>query len=364
MEGHSTRRLTRCSEPMLAEGRMAKSGEITAWGDNANGQITNAPKGDEFSVVVPGGSTQSLAIGTDGKLTLWGRGRVPDLTGALNSQSFYDAALSLALVIAIRSDNRQLEIGGGFAGSGGQIVPTDVPSDLAKTKFDSVAAGGGFWVGVRSSDQLLEQRGPGTSPCPKTTFTQVRARHGYGIGLSTGRDLYKWGIGFPTSVGPLEAAWGPSLDYWESDPKGALETVARPHDAGWRQDTAGDVFLPGPFVDLATGARENQTSGYPHILALRPNGAVVGWGADAFEQCRAPNGVTFRAISAGSGFSVGIDDTGKLHHWGSTSLALGLASLSVLPTGPFATVSAGLGHVAAVGGLPLNRGPFGPKFEP
>lgn len=351
---------------------MTKAGEIAAWGDDTNDQLKSAPAGDKFRVVVPGGNSQSLVIDDDGKLTLWGKGGVPTLKGALKSDRFVDAALSLQILIAIRSDNRRIQVDGLFASPGSPNA--DVPSTLRTMKVDSVAAGGGHCVVIGDGDHRLYQWGPLAAPCPTTTFTQVRARHGYSIGLSENRDLYMWGSNLFPLLTPPEPG-GPSLDHWESDPTRNPREIAPPHDYHhrWRRDAAGHWFLPGPFVDLAAGARESGPTSDPHILALRPGGGVLGWGANSFGQCKAPDGVDFRSITAGKGFSIGIDGAGKLHHWGTSSHKVAMTfagpgtskphELSTLPDGPFSSVSAGIDHIAAVGGMPLRRGISEPTVD-
>ena len=327
---------------------MSKPGEIAAWGDSASVEIKNVPPGDKFRMIAPGGHSQSLAIRVDGTLLLWGKGSVPDLTGNLLNDSFTDAALTPNLIIAIRTDNREIEIHGDFLQPGG-VTAAMVPATLKKMKVMGVAAGGPHVVVIGFTDHLLYQFGPAPAPCPGGKFLQVRARHGYTIGLDDSGNLYGWGayFGFP-APSPGTHELGPFPNFWESNPyvgdTVGWETRPAYSEPSWQRDSAGHWFVPGPFVDLAAGVRELGQTGLPHILALRPDGRVVGWGGNAFKQAEAPPGLKFLAIAAGKGFSVGIAKNSELHHWGQGG------GPHKAPSAVFQSVSAAVAHAAAVRG--------------
>jgi alpha-tubulin suppressor-like RCC1 family protein len=108
-------------------------------------------------------------------------------------------------------------------------------------------------------------------------------------------------------------------------------------------------------VDVAAG-NVYKPEGVPHILALRRNGSVSGWGRNTLGQALgAPTGVNFKAIAAGVDFSIGLDEHGLIHHWGDPGPQIGLTSagspiceLSPVPEGRFRAIGAGSHHAAAV----------------
>ena len=91
--------------------------------------------------------------------------------------------------------------------------------------------------------------------------------------------------------------------------------------------------------------RELGATGDPHILALRPDGGVVGWGGNLFGQTQAPNGLKFLSVAAGRGYSIGIANNGEVHHWGQGS------GPPTDPSARFQSIGAAVFHAAAVRGI-------------
>src|SRR4051812_9806865 len=81
-----------------------------------------------------------------------------------------------------------------------------------------------------------------------------------------------------------------------------------------------DIFLTGDI-------------GKFHLLAVRWDGRVFGWGNNNLGQLDPPTGVRFTAVAAGGRQSLGITLDGTLRGWGDPSL-------SNVPAGQFSDVSA------------------------
>lgn len=65
---------------------------------------------------------------------------------------------------------------------------------------------------------------------------------------------------------------------------------------GWTSQDGHHVH-PGPFIAIAAGGlQKGLVPGYPHILALQPDGAAVGWGAHGHGEL-IPPAVRFKAPS-------------------------------------------------------------------
>lgn len=309
-------------------------GHLVAWGDNSQGQVKSAPTGRDFKAVVPGGSTQSVAIDSDGALVLWGGEHsplpvIPPATAlsGFGLSEYVDASAGLTHLLAIRADGSIAHWGKYLSGS---LV--NAPKDL---RASGVASGASHDVVLLLDgtlkvllDATVKSWPAGFGAAPAGTFSKVRARGDYAIALRDDGRL----IG-----------WGGSLF-------GGLKD--------WQSDGAGHYYIDGPFVDIAAGIVQKQpppATSIPHVLALDVNGKVKGWGANGFHEADgAPGDVVFKTISAGLNFSLGIGVDGQLHHWGNGwgGTGLGLHStfdgVDKLPAGRFSSVSAGSMHAAAV----------------
>jgi hypothetical protein len=113
-------------------------------------------------------------------------------------------------------------------------------------------------------------------------------------------------------------------------------------------------FHKGPFMAIAAGGLQKTLTPHPlpHVLALKPDGSVVGWGANTLGAIKkAPAGVKFSAIAAGLGYSIGLDRAGMLHHWGFAGASASLGGpglLADVPVGPFVSIGAGTRQAVAV----------------
>ena len=302
--------------------------QIVVWGENENGQVAGAPHGVGFAQILPGGSTQTVAIRTDGSVELWGQGSIPPLSwGPLVkfNDLLIGGAIGASHFVGIRQDHSLVSWGNFLSGAS-----AEPPAGL---RVKAVAVGAEHGVGLDMKRELTTPwgSGDGTTKPPPGTFMKIRARSGYTIALRDDGRLYGWGSVFAT----------PAMESWD----------------GWERDGDGYWFAQGPYKDLAAGP---QGGGEAHILALNEDGNIDGWGRDDFGQAtKEPPGVLFKAIGAGFGYSIGLDVSGRLHHWGMDWGANTIAAqtapfgprqrgLAVVPIGRFEAISAGSHHATAL----------------
>lgn len=340
--------------------RMAKSsptfnlplieGELVVWGDNDKLQITEAPKpSTPFWKVVPGGATQCLSIRMDGIPVLWGNGPVSRPLTLPKGAQYIDGALGVTHAYLLRSDGR-IDTAGEFAvanlASGNKIA--DVPPALEHLRFIAVTAGGGFGLAI-DADGVLQQWGgdlPGPPYPTGAKFTQIRARNDYCVALDQDGHLYAWGTSDLLSSPALLPGWikkhvglgSEAFDYW---------------------------FHPDKFTAIAAGAMGKIPSYPPHILAIRNDGTIAAWGDNTYGQVSdvptmlgsaifdGPR-TRFRAVAAGKGYSLALDDNGNIHHWGLKASPTNPNGLANVPQGPFASIGAGTMQATAIR---ANRSP-------
>ena len=319
----------------------ASPGQIVVWGNDDHRQISSCPRRGGFKKIAPGGATQGLGLGSDGIPFLWGGYLPPNLPIVPTlelppGETYVDIALGASFAAGIRASNGGIDTWGGVYADGSGKA--DVPTSFAGIKFIALTVGGGHGVAI-TEDQQLEQwsaAGPGSPPKPQgTKFVEVRARTSYSLARDDQGRLYGWG-----------------KDLFAPQTTGSSPL----NDPLW-QFTSGYWWHPGPFTAMAAGPKPvGGTSA--HVLALRPNGTVVGWGANVLgERDDAPAGVTFIAIAAGQSFSIGLDSDGRLHHWGNPMQVMAVLNteghkpvelLGAVPEGRFSAISAGTKHASAL----------------
>jgi alpha-tubulin suppressor-like RCC1 family protein len=294
--------------------------QIVVWGENEQNQITSAPLGGlGFSQILPGGSSQTIAIRTNGAVELWGDGSIPKLLYGPMVKPFTDhvigGAIGLSHFVGILADHSLVCWGNFFDGS--SAVP---PAGLLAQAV-AVGATHGCAIDMNSD---LKVWGDTKAP-PGGKFLKIRARSDYTIAIHRNGRLYGWGGVFETS----------EVLTW----------------ADWHRDGSGYAYAVGPYIDLAAGPKGSAPK--PHILALDANDAIRGWGHDDAGQATGQPAGKFKAIGAGSSYSIALDQNDQLHHWGTNWGHPGpdspvLGRLGNVPLGEFASISAGSHHATAL----------------
>jgi len=257
--------------------------KLMVWGDNASGQVSNAPEGD-FKATADGGSINGLALRWDRTPVLWGSGSIglPPIPDELANGKFFDIAMGLNDAVFIRLDGTLVAYGRNVPVS---IVPPGSYHEVAVAAFHALAI---------ADDGTLAAWGLNTHPTNSAftgllnapaggPFLAVDARVIYSLALHVDGTLYGWG--HPANGVNVLAGWPAT----SQDPR--------------------IFFRPGETYK-AIGA------GNVHALAIRENGSVTGWGSATGGALEPPTHVRFKAVTAGWGFSIGLATDGTLWGWG------------------------------------------------
>jgi alpha-tubulin suppressor-like RCC1 family protein len=327
-------------------GAVFQSHVAAAWGANENGQLgdgtsvarslfVNINAGNQVAQV-SAGLDHGLAVSSDGSVWAWGANdagqlgdgvtiprntpaHVPGLTGV-----FTQVAAGLKFSLALRSDgtvwawgdNRLGELGRGTTG-GPEVTPARV---AVLNHVTRIAAGGGFALALRSDGIVFAWGGNGTgqlgtgttdpSPTP-VKIAGLSQVTGIAAGLDSAAAIEASNVSAVTSVW----TWGANMFGQLGDgtlvahltPErvsgvpasvagvsvGGQFTVILATDGsvwGWGINNVGQLALAAgktpvtrPVNVIAAGSHITQLSaGGGHVLALRSDGTVLGWGFNKF----------------------------------------------------------------------------------
>lgn len=355
---------------------LSTSGELYAWGSNANGRLGDGtatsrstpvalsagaiPAGTTFTGVAAGGS-HSLALSSSGKLYAWGYNAYGQLGDGTTTTRLAPVAVSAG---AIPAGTTFAQVAAGARGS------------VALSSTGKLYAWGYNWEGqVGNGTTIADQPEPvavsaGAIPAG-TTITQVAAGGYYNIALGSNGKLYAWGYG---GDGELGDATGSS----RSTPVAV---------------SAGAVPAGTTFSQVAAGER--------HAVALGSDGKLYAWGRGyegqlgngattsayapvAVSAGAVPAGTTYTRVSAGVNYGGALGASGQLYAWGrnfygevgdastttrsepvAVSQAAGTA-FSALASSPTALHVLALAQIAGAGAheCQLDGGAFAPCTSP
>ena len=322
---------------VFSAGALAAGDTVQAWGWNHYGQLGNGTISDSAPPMALGGlsgvtqvaggpgSYYSLALLSNGTVSAWGYNGFGELgNGTINNSSTPVAVSGLSRVVAIAGGGHSLALlsngtvvawgynAHGELGSGNDTGPDNCAgSPCSKTPVAvsglshvvAIAAGSFHSLAVLSNgtvvawgDNAYGELGNGghNSSTPVAVsglsgVTQVAGGEYHSLALRSNGTVMAWGMNVYGQLG-----------------NGTIDTISTPHPT------------PTPVSGLA-GVTQVAAGQY-HSLALRSNGTVMAWGADAHDQLgngtsesnsltprevvELPLGVT--QLSAGSSHSVAL----------------------------------------------------------
>lgn len=263
---------------------------LMVWGDNTNGQISNAPDG-RFKAVT-GGAINGLALRWDGSPVLWGSGPIgpPTTPDAIAVEKFLAADISRDDVVLIRQNRTLAAFGHNEAVINVPVgtyrsVSIAVPYAVAIAEDGTLATWGSNSFTLTTGEIVT-----GLLNAPKTgRFKEVSAIVIYSLALQVDGSLYGWGCcgsGTPINIfSGFFSGWAPTPED---------QTI---------------YYIPDQkFKAISAGNR--------HALAIRSNGTVMGWGDNSGGALTPPEHVRFNTVAAGFGFSIGLSTNGTLWGWG------------------------------------------------
>jgi alpha-tubulin suppressor-like RCC1 family protein len=328
--------------------RSASGGTVWAWGDNSHGQLGLGTRdASPVPAVVSGlagvkalaaGADHSLALMDDGSVKAWGR----NASGALGDGTQSDrlapqtvpgltnviaVAAGPGRSFAVRADGSVWawgENGSGALGNGnqnGSLVPTAVgPGVAGFVAIVAVAAGTRHSLGLRADGRVFAW-GEGAAAAVQaspvlvdglSSVAALAAGEGFSIALDTNARLWSWGANDRSQLG-------------------LGDTVPRSAPTRIVSNGAGAALLP--LLGIAAGR--------DFALARAFDGAVLAWGEGASGQIGggepasgstaprtlAPLATPLVSVTAGRGHGLAMRNDGTLYAWGANAAGqLGIGS--------------------------------------
>ena len=274
---------------------LRSDGTVRAWGTNLHGELGDGTTTERFTPVqvrgltgvitqVAAGDEFSLALRSDGTVWAWGRndhgqlGRgttsteevVPARVAVLNGVTKISAGRDFAL--ALRSDGTVFGWGDGRLGQLGNAAAADSTKPVKIAGLSQVTGISAGW------DSSLATETSGISAITSVWAWGNNDDGQLGDGTRTGHPTPERVTGLPLyiagiSANPSAAVLGTDGSVWD-----------------WGSNELGelDIAPPGSVVTrpvnaIAAGSRIIQiSSGGGHMLALRSDGTVLGWGNNQF----------------------------------------------------------------------------------
>ncbi len=337
---------------------LRSDGVVRAWGDDFDGDGTadTHPLPTDLGTVsrISAGADHAVAVRTNGTLRCWGNNVLGQCT--------VPASVGLCSEASASRRTREIDFGTG---------PIPV---------------GGHTAAIRQSDKLVRcwgdnQLGQLVIPSTVGACTKVSAGYGHTVALRQDGGVRCWGAGEatdapdgffhfgqsnPPSMGPAVAiaagenhsvavladgsvrCWGSNVFGQSTVPTGM--GAAKAAIAGERFTVVllqtGKVRIWGSGLPNQPEAIRSVAVGIDHDVLLRTDGRIEGWGDIYYcSGCPAvpPTG-TFTAVSAGSGFGLGVKSDGTVAAWGIPGTVLTVPS----DLGAVQQVDAGGSHAIAL----------------
>lgn len=325
---------------------------------------------------ISSGDSHTVAIRSDGRLFAWGLNSVGQIgdntvlsrsspvqigTSENEGEFWYNVSAKGSRTVAVRCDNTIWVWGlnSGYVGLNDNInrsSPVQITS-APVTSYVQVSAGIDHTLALNKIGQLYiwgnnnaYQLGTNDSVMRSSpvqlsgSFTQISAGNSHSLAVDSNSTLYVWG---DNTIGQLGNS--ASLEYWSSVHIGIYSTTAYAirNDGllySWGSDSSGNFGTNNAAatqrsspVQIGTSSWSMIAAGRSHTLAIKADGTLWAWGANASGELAdaIPIGgarsspvqlgtSSWSFITAGYASSAGVDINGKLYTWGiNTSGLLG-----------------------------------------
>jgi len=355
---------------------VSSTGELWAWGNNANGRTglgvdtgsTSAPTRVGTATnwaSASAGDTHTVAVTTTGELWAWGS----NSTGRTSFEPTWENTLTPTRV--------------GTATNWASVSAGDAHTAAVTTNGELWVWGdnwnGRTGLGVDAGNTLIPTR-VGTA----TNWAAVSAGGSHTVAITTTGELWSWGnnslgrTGLGQTTGnTLEPVRVGSATNWATVFTGSSHTVAVTTTGelwAWGSNTngrLGDGTITTRNVPTRIGTATNWVrafAGDSHSVAVTTTGELWVWGNNADSQLgdgtttqstspvRIGTATNWAAVSAGNAFTVAANTVGEFWAWGSDAngrLGTGLELYRTVPTRireseNWVYVSAGVSHTVAI----------------
>jgi flagellin-like hook-associated protein FlgL len=272
--------------------------QVYGFGIGTDGQTT-APVGMDDVTAVAGGRKHSLALASDGSVTVWGDNSYGQLTVPASlpearkivAGDYYSAALTGA--------------GGVVAWGLNDFGQCTIPAGLSNVT--DISAGNGHMLALKSDGTVVawgdNTSGQSSIPGGLSNVTAIAGGGSHSLALKSDGTV---------------VAWGSNTQGQTSVPAGLTGVIAI--SAGFEHSTAlksdGTVVQWGRNNGAIPGSATGITQiadGYYHSLALKSDGTAIAWGNNFDGRTTIPAGATdVTTIDAGATFSLAVNRV-KLH---------------------------------------------------
>ncbi|MCL2607261.1 MAG: hypothetical protein FWD92_01710, partial [Methanomassiliicoccaceae archaeon] len=301
------------------------SGNILTAPNTGTATVTASVQENNQFVMVSAGDGYTMAIKDDGTLWAWGNNDVgqlglnntvqrdvPTQVGIANDWAYISAGLNHAM--AIKKNGTLWAWGQNTNGQLGDnsLTQRNAPVQVGTvTTWASVSAGSDHTVAIRTDGTMWSWGGNTYGQLGDGTHAQKQSPAR--VGTATDWKYVSVGAGYSAAIKTNGELWT-----WGSNNHGQLGHGASGMDS--------DEIIPkrvGTATDWAS-----ISAGYNHIMAIKTNGELWGWGRNSEGQLgdntgitrTSPNQigteVTWASVSAGWGNTIAIKKNGTMWAWG------------------------------------------------
>jgi alpha-tubulin suppressor-like RCC1 family protein len=254
---------------------LKNDGTISAWGNDAYNQTTDAAGVTNARAVAAGGMF-SLALLNDGTISAWGNNTQNQTTIPAEATGIVAIASGYEHALALKDDNTVIAWGRNDVGQ------ATIPSGLKDVA--AIAAGDFHSLALKYDGTVVawgwDTASQSTVPVGLTDVVAIAAGYNHSLALKNDGTVVAWG---DDTYGESTV---PSLSKVVAIAAGDYFSLALQADGTvvhWGLNTLSQMTVPADLKNVIA-----ITSGKTHALALKNDGTVVAWGSNDFGETTVP----------------------------------------------------------------------------